>query len=718
MSTVVANNIDQRRSMPDKQGVTWWIVLRAILAGLVFVLAVSSILIFEFLPVDRIILDEGDVSDSDIRAPREITYVSQTLTEEAKDRAVAAVKDIYDPPDARVARQQVTRVRQILDYVDSVRQDSYARPEQQKQWIEAIPDLSLSTAVIDQILSLSEENWQAVQAEAISVVDEAMREEIRESELDQARRRISALVGLEFSDAQAGIVGELARDLIKPNSFYNAEKTDEAKQLARENVTPASRTIVEGEIILREGDIVTSLDVEALGALGLRQAEIEWQGVASTVVFVLLTTIVLGLYLARFRPEYWIRWPRMFLLLLLLVLFILAAKLMVSDQGTLPYLLPTAALSMLLTVLLGPQLAITVTVLFSIIVGFMAGGSLELAIYALVGGLIASLSLSRVEKLNVFFWAGVYVALANLAVIFAFLLPEQDYNAVQLLTLAGSSLINGGLSASLTMAGFYLLGTLFDITTSLQLMELARPTHPLLRELLLKAPGTYHHSILVSNLAEEAGRRIGADALLARVGAYYHDIGKIIRPYFFVDNQVEGVNVHDRLDSRTSAQIIISHVADGLDLAKRYRLPNKVCDFIPQHHGTSLATYFYRQALESDGDKVNEEDFRYPGPKPQTKETAIVMLADSCEAAVRGERPDSLEGVEELVRKVISSKMLDGQLDECDLTLRDLDEIRGAFVKILQGVFHPRIKYPEEARVEGNENDQWQMTKDRRPPDQ
>jgi putative nucleotidyltransferase with HDIG domain len=696
VSAVATNKVDLRRSMPDKKSVTWWIVLRAILSGLAFVLVVSSILIFEFMPVGRIILDEGDVSDSDIRAPREITYASQTLTEEAKDRAAAAVKDTYDPPDARVARQQVTKARQILDYVDSVRQDSYARPEQQGQWIEAIPDLSLPTAIIDQILSLSEENWQAVQAETVSVVDEAMSEEIRESQLDQARRTVSTLVDLDLSEVQAGIVSELARDLIKPNSFYNAEKTDEAKQLDRESVTPVSRTIAEGEIILREGDIVTPLDVEALSALGLRQAEIEWQGVVGTIIFVLLITIVLGLYLVRFRPEYWVRWPHMLLLLFLLVLFILTGKLMVSDQTTLSYLLPTAALSMLLTVLLGPQLAITATVLFSMIVGFMAGGSLEPATYALVGGLIASLSLSRVEKLNAFFWAGVYVALANLAVVLVFRLPKQDYDAVRLLTLAGLSLINGGLSASLTLAGFYLLGTLFDITTSLQLMELARPTHPLLRELLLKAPGTYHHSILVSNMAEEAAGRIGADALLARVGAYYHDIGKTTRPYFFVDNQMGGVNVHERLDSHTSAQIIISHVQDGLDLAKKYHLPHKVRDFIAQHHGTSLATYFYRQALESEGDQVNEEDFRYPGPKPQSKEIAIVMLADNCEAAVRAERPDSLEGIEELVRKIIGSKVLDRQLDECDLTLRDLDQVRAAFADILQGVFHPRIKYPEE----------------------
>jgi hypothetical protein len=654
--------------------------------------------------MDRVILDEGDVSDSDIRAPHEITYVSQILTEEARDRAEAAVRDIYDPPDARVARQQVAKIRQILDYIDSVRQDPYARPEQQRRWIEAIPDLDLPAAVIDRILTLPEEDWQEVRSETISVVDQAMREEIRESQLDQVRQRVSNLVDLELPEVQAEIVSELARDVIKPNSFYNAQKTEEARRQARESVPPVSRTIAKGEIILREGDIVTSLDVEVLNALGLRQAEIEWPGVVSTAIFALLMAIILELYVFRFRQEYWVKWPRMLLLFLLLILFILAAKLMVSDQSLLSYLLPTAALSMLLTVLLDPQLALTVTVLFSVVVGFMAGGSLELAVYALLGGLIASLSLSKVEKLNVFLRAGAYIALANLAVILVFHLPKQDYDAVQLLTLAGFSLLNGGLSASLTLAGFYLLGTLFDITTSLQLMELARPTHPLLRELLLKAPGTYHHSILVSNMAEEAAGRIGADALLARVGAYYHDIGKIIRPYFFVDNQVEGMNVHEHLDPRTSAQIVISHVKDGLELAKKYRLPSKIRDFIPQHQGTSLATYFYRQALESEGEEINEEDFRYPGPKPQTKETAIVMLADSCEAAVRAERPASLEEIEELVRKVISNKVLAGQLDECDLTLRDLDEIREAFISILQGVFHPRVKYPEEVARE--ENDQ------------
>jgi len=700
---VVSENAGQRNPKAGKQNISEWIALRAILAAVLFVLVVSGVLVFQLLPMNRVVLDVGDVSDSDIRAPREITYVSQVLTEEARENAAAAVRDIYDPPDARVARQQVTRARQILEYIDSVRQDAYASQDQKRQWIKAISDISLSMATIDEILNLPEESWQVVRSETVSVVDQAMREEIRESQLDQARRRVSTLVSLELSEVEARIVSELARDLIKPNSFYNAQKTEEARQLARESVLPVSRTIAKGEIILREGDIVTPLDVEALRVLGLHQAETRWQNIVGTVIFVLLIAIVLGLYILRFQQDYLLRWPHIALLLILLVLFILAAKLMVSDHGLLSYLLPTAALSMLLAVLLDANLAILVTVLFSIIVGFMAGGVLELTIYSLLAGLVASLGLSKVERLSAFLRAGGYVALTNLAVIFVFQLPGQNYDTMQLLILAGFGVLNGGLSASLTLAGFYLLGPWFDITTSVQLMELARPTHPLLRQLLLKAPGTYHHSILVGNMAEEAAGRIGADALLARVGAYYHDIGKIIRPYFFVDNQMEGVNVHERLDPRTSAQIVINHVKDGLELAKKYRLPSKVRDFIPQHHGTSLATYFYRQALENGKGEADEKYFRYPGPKPQTKETAIVMLADSCEAAVRAEHPHSPQELEELVNKIINSKILDGQLDECDLTLHDLQEIRKAFVSILQGTFHPRVKYPEEAPGETNE---------------
>jgi hypothetical protein len=308
---------------------------------------------------------------------------------------------------------------------------------------------------------------------------------------------------------------------------------------------------------------------------------------------------------------------------------------------------------------------------------------------------VASFSLKRIRRLNAFFLAGAFLTLVNLACILAFRLPGWKYDAVELMMLAAASIANGGLSASLALAGFFALGSAFDITTSLQLLELARPTHPLLHRLLMKAPGTYHHSILVGNMAEQAAERIGADALLARVGAFYHDIGKIMRPYFFVENQMEGVNLHESLDPKTSAKIIIGHVREGLVLAKKYRLPSKIRDFIAQHQGTGLANYFYKKASQKGDSEVREEDFRYPGPKPRTKETAIVMLADACEASVRASRPSSPEEVERLVKKAIEEDLLAGELDECDLTLQDLKEIRVTFVNVLEGVFHPRVKYDE-----------------------
>jgi cyclic-di-AMP phosphodiesterase PgpH len=314
-----------------------------------------------------------------------------------------------------------------------------------------------------------------------------------------------------------------------------------------------------------------------------------------------------------------------------------------------------------------------------------------------VGGLVAILALSGAEHLNKFFWAGVYVALADSLVILTFHVPGGALDPVGLVTLLGAAVLNGGLSASLTLVGLFLIGNLFDVTTTVQLLELARPTHPLLNDLLHKSPGTYHHTLMVANLAEQAAERIGANSLLTRVGAYYHDIGKMTRPYMFVENQVEGANVHDQFNPRTSAEIIVSHVNEGVELAKKYRLPSRVRAFIPEHHGTMRVSFLYQKAVsqsENGAAGVDEAAFRYPGPKPQSKETALLMLADGCEAAVRANRPDSPDQLNELVRKVIADRVGWNQLDECPLTVADLNKVRESFAATLQGLYHPRLRYP------------------------
>jgi hypothetical protein len=677
------------------RSVNFRLIGRAILLGLPFFLLMGLITSSSILKVEGVVLREGDVSPMDFKAPFDKKYESQILTEMARAEAEAAVEEIYDPPDSSIARRQVNRARQILDYIDSVRKDAFSTPSEKRKKIEAIQDLSLPADAISITLSLSEEEWKEVIDEAIHVIDRAMRAEIREGELEKAKRMLPTLMGFGLSDAQAELVIEIAEDLIRPNAFYNEEKTAEAKRIARDSVEPIFRTVVEGEIILREGEIITPLHLEALDALGMRKPKVKWQDVAGILVFTSLLTISLLIYLLRFRRETLESTRHTLLLLLLLVLFLLLAKFMVTEHPVLPYLLPIAAFSMLLTVLFDPQIAFLVTALLCLVVGYLAKGELELVSYGFFGGIVASFSLKRIRRLNAFFLAGAFLTLVNLACILAFRLPGWKYDAVELMMLAAASIANGGLSASLALAGFFALGSAFDITTSLQLLELARPTHPLLHRLLMKAPGTYHHSILVGNMAEQAAERIGADALLARVGAFYHDIGKIMRPYFFVENQMEGVNLHESLDPKTSAKIIIGHVREGLVLAKKYRLPSKIRDFIAQHQGTGLANYFYKKASQKGDSEVREEDFRYPGPKPRTKETAIVMLADACEASVRASRPSSPEEVERLVKKAIEEDLLAGELDECDLTLQDLKEIRVTFVNVLEGVFHPRVKYDE-----------------------
>ncbi len=302
------------------------------------------------------------------------------------------------------------------------------------------------------------------------------------------------------------------------------------------------------------------------------------------------------------------------------------------------------------------------------------------------------------NRLATYLWGGSLLIIVQVAVLVSFSLLNGALDVNQLMAYAFASAINGVFSTSLTLINFYILGFLFGITTVVQLLELARPTHPLMQQLITKAPGTYHHSLVVGNLAERAAAAVGADAFLTRVGAYYHDVGKIKRPHYFTENQQGGINPHNQLDPRTSAQIIISHVADGLELAERYRLPQRVRDFIAEHHGTTLVAYFYRKALEqaaNNGGAVNERDFRYPGPKPRSKETAILMLADAVEAIARSRQPQTREELDEIVQRVILERLEENQLDDTPLTLQDLARIRQAFVEMLSGVYHTRVRYPE-----------------------
>lgn len=646
-------------------------------------------------------LQARDVAPYDIVSPSEISYESSLFTEQARERAAQGIPDQYDFTEGRVRRQQVSRSREILEFVTIVRNDPYATPERQNDYLLAISDLNLTPEMALHIEQLSPEEWEDVLVEVPLALDRAMREEIRDTTLPLVKRRVPSLISADLSEEASVVTADLVRALLRPNSFYNEARTEELREQARNAVPVQTVSLARGETILRAGDVVRPEDVEALVQIGLLQREWDrWSLVRALAITILVLAVIIGA-IYRLRPQTWHNYQEMAVLVVLTVLWLLVAKFLIIPHDWLPFLYPLAALGMLITALVDLRVAIIFTIGFSLIVHFLGSNNPTLVTYMCTGSIIGALALGRAERLSAFFWSGLAVAGSNLLSYMAHrtLFLEFELGTVTLPLFQGYlvAALSGGVSASVALVGYFLLGNLFNITTSLQLTELSRPTHPLLRQLLLKAPGTYHHTIVVSNLAERAAAAVGADAFLTRVGAYYHDIGKTVRPYFFTENIADNPSPHDKLDPLTSAQIIISHVSDGVDLAQKYRLPLRIQDFIREHHGKTLTQYFYTQAQRTatNGSAVNEEDFRYPGPRPRSKETAILLLADTCEAAVRAVRPATREDLERLVRKLIDERTSEGELDESNLTFKDLQTIREVFLQVLQGVHHPRISYPE-----------------------
>lgn len=688
-----AGALSASRSLPIR-AIAWRNRLIALLLGLLFVGLVTVALAVQWPLTGRYNLAPGDVAPADIRAPRYIAYISASLTEEARRQAERRVAEVVEPqPRARI--NQVQRARELLASIEALRLNDALTDRQKLETLRALPDGSLPDEAWQRILALDEESWARVKDQVPVALNTMMLGEIRESQLPAMQRRAPAYLDLtEEDEVQAATA--LVQILLRPTMVVNAERTAALRQEARNAVLPQTVSYEANEVIVRQGDIVTQQHVEALEALGLNEPQWDrWQLVRSLAIG-LVMGLVMGLYFLRYAPAMVGQPRRLALLLALLGGFLALAVLMVPNRTVFPYVFPLAALSMLVTPLLGVGLALLVLVFFGVILAFLSGGDAAVVAYALLGSLVGAFILGRADRTSSFVRAGAAVALTNVALVTALHLRQDSMDLTGYLQLVAAAVVNGGLAASIALIGFYLLGAIFDIATPLRLMELARPNHPLLQDLIMKAPGTYHHSLLVSNLGEQAAEAIGADAFLTRVGAYYHDVGKITRPYFFVENRLEGASPHDQLDPWSSAQIIISHVRDGLELARRYRLPRRIRDFIAEHQGTGLVRYFYHEAQKLAGpDGVDEKDFRYPGPRPQSKETAILMLADSCESAVRGEHPETRQAVEAVVNRVVNQKLMEGELADSDLTLRELETVRQVLVRALQGLHHPRVKYPE-----------------------
>ncbi len=648
-----------------------------------------------------------------IKSPTTTRYVSKILTEADREAAAKAVVDVYQS-DASITVQARQSLSDTLGILSAVLADPELDEAGRQERIGELATLDLSTDTLALLVTLDERAWGAVRTEALRLHDAVTSDplnpqgirQIKAQDVEGVWAQLNARVKPTFPLPQRTLIVELVKQFIKPNYVIDQATTDQRRETARANTPDHYVQLLEGELIVYEGQIVRELDLEKMAAAGLRRS-ISWPNIAGQAVLVFGMVVTYTLYLYRFQEKIGQDLRELVLIGLVMVAVTLVGRFIVPGRVGFAYAFPLATAAIWLTLLLSPRVALGANMVLAVLVGMLGGNTLELAVLGLAGGLVAVIGIAKAQRSSSFLYTGFFIALTNIVVLGAFRLITYDLDLSTLLTAALACAINGFASAAFGFAFFGLLGFVFGRVTVLQLMELANPNHPLLHRLMQHAPGTYYHSIIVGNLAERAAEVVGADPLLVRVGAYFHDIGKVVRPYFFVDNQSGRSNIHDELPAKTSSQLITDHVRDGVALARKYRLPEKIVDFIPQHHGTTMATYFYRRALQED-ETVDPEDFRYPGPPPQTREAAILMLADSVEATVRsmdqsGKLKEMLESSEEdgadplfkLVDSIIEDRVRDGQLEDSDLTFRDLKAIRQAFVDMLRGVYHPRVVYPE-----------------------
>ncbi|TVR68693.1 MAG: HDIG domain-containing protein [Sphaerobacteraceae bacterium] len=676
--------------------------------GMVIV-ALGTASVYVTWATDSVVLQEGEIADRSYRAPRTETFISELRTEERREEAYNDSRNIVLRDDPSVAPDQISDLNSALEGIDEIRAGEIDDDE-----IEQIHSLAegLSDSQADSLLELNEVAWERVRTEAVRLLDEVFEEEISAEDVAGVRDAMPQRSDPQMSASERNLAVALARPYVRANVEVDEEATIEAREEAAADVEPVMMTVQAGQIIVREGDPVTRYHIEQLEYFGLLSPEQTWDQFAGVVGLLSLVTLAMVLYLGKFAPD--VCRSRQLLLVALVVAVPLVAGRFVLVNEDLLYMFPAAAAIMLLAILIDFHFAVVVGGFVGLYLGIVSGSMFEIAFVTILAAVAGAAVIWRAERTVTFLFAGLSVGATTFVAASLFHLMEGNLDMPNAGSLLVSSAVNGALSASLTFLFFSLLGTMFGITTHLQLLELAHPNQPLLYRLTREAPGTYHHSIVVSNLAESAAERVGGDPLFARVAVMYHDIGKLMRPTFFIENQANRSNIHDSLDPRSSAQIILDHVADGVRMARKARVPKPIVDVIEQHHGTTLVKYFYNQAVKS-GEDVEEADFRYEGPKPQTKEAGIILLADSVEAAVRSmsqsgslyeETVDEAAGetvkrsqLDRIVDGIIRDRIDDGQLDECDLTIKQIEDIKGIFISILEGVYHPRIEYPESTRT-------------------
>jgi putative nucleotidyltransferase with HDIG domain len=687
----------------------WYSRATAVVLGLVVSAALIAIL-FPWFPGGTK-LREGDASPFTLTARNELSFESAVLTVKARDEAAAAV-----PPklvfEESIPRRQLGELEQQLTQIADARQATLSDSERESR-IRAATAGTLTQRSVEAFADASDAEFGALADEAQRVLQTLLAESVTEEQVEETRRGIAAQLSPLLDADELLALTELLDSLIVANVIVDEELTEAERVAARESVAPVRVTRERGQVLVEEGQELTAADIELLDHAELDTGGVEAREIGATVIVALLAGAASGayLYVAQPRALAGVRRLTLFTLLLLIpaaaLKFTLPLLLPDIERHFLAYAIPIAAAPMAAAVLLDLGVALLLTLVLAAIASFVSislpfadaagAGQLETGRMWLVvssGSLAGMFVASRATHLNRYLAAGLATGIAGVAALTTIWLLDPDRQIADMVWIVAAGGVSGLASALIGVGFFVLLSRPFGIITRVELMELAQLSHPLLRRLQDEAPGTFQHSVMVSNMAERAADRIGADPLLVRVGAYYHDVGKLVAPEFFVENAPEGEDPHQPLDPLQSTRLIQQHVAAGVDLARREGLPAAVVQFIPQHHGTRRVQFFYRRAAAEDPD-VDPEQFRYPGPKPQTREAAIIMLADSSEATVRASNDRSSGRIGEIVDGIVRERVEEGQFDECAISLRDLRVIAESFTQTLNAIYHPRVAYPE-----------------------
>ena len=639
------------------------------------------------------------------------TIEDTVKTEQEKAKAEQEVKPVYVFSEA-IAGQRTAIVNSLFEYITTAKSES-DNPEEQvkavKKKLASIDNkeitITLSDEQIAALLALDDKQLLHAKKEVLSFVKATLERPIRTervaSEQDAIESKIRARLPMSLN-AQDAIV-HIGRSSIVETELLDKDQTNKLIEQARSSVEPTR--LLQGQIIVQEGQIIDNDMYRQLELLGMTDNQRSFKPAVGLLL--LITLQMTFIYVVFEREPLELRKKRNALLITMiiyamsLILMKLLSFIVTDFDMMIAFVFPTALATMLVRMLVNERTAILITVLIAAAAGviFQEGYSavlqMEMALYIIFGGFASLFFMRNVEKRSHILTASGIVSIVNLVfIMFYLLMTQSNYGMKELAFYGVAAFMSGFMSGTLAMGLLPFFESAFGVLSALRLIELSNPNHPLLKKLLVETPGTYHHSVMVANLAEAACEEIGADGLLARVGCYYHDVGKTVRPTFFIENQMAGMNPHDAMAPEKSAEIIKAHTTDGADLLRKYKMPQEIIDIALQHHGTSLLKFFWYKANE-EGKELDECDFRYPGPKPQTTEAAVISVADSVEAAVRSMKEPTPDKIRKLVQAIIADRLKDDQFDECDISIKQLKTIEEVLCETLNGIFHSRIEYPE-----------------------